>query len=218
MLTIASSQNNILYRLPAPLQRLRQRFPGARLRLITIDSHQAVDVLRSGDADLAVVRMPVHLPPDIEPIRLPTTPIALIAPLGHPIIRKRFVTPADICAYPLVAYHKNEWLRQHCDRVFQSHGCTPDIVLEAGSAEIVKTYVRAGFGLAIVASLDFLGRPDTELVAIPIERHFGHDLTTALMRRGRFRPPFLHFLLELLADHPGGEGAARARKATASSP
>ncbi|MBI4588573.1 MAG: LysR family transcriptional regulator [Candidatus Rokubacteria bacterium] len=211
-LAIASSQNNILYRLRAPLQRLRERFPKVRLRLITIDSHQAVEVLRSGDADLAVVRMPVDLPPDIEFIRLPTTPIALIAPLGHPISRKKSVTPAEICAYPLVAYHPEEWLRRHCDRVFQSHGCTPDIVLEARSAEIVKAYVRAGFGLAIVASLDFVVRPDPELHVIPVDRYFGHDLTTALMRRGRFQPPYVRFLLDLLADSPA-RGGARAESA-----
>lgn len=200
--TIASSQNNTLYRLRTPLQKLRSEFPRVRLRLLVIDSHRAVDVLRAGDADLAVVRMPADLPQDIECIGLPTAPIALVAPVGHPITRKRSVTPADICAFPHVGYYRDDWVRQQCDRVFRTHGCMPDVVLEAGSAEIVKCYVRAGFGLAMLSSLDFMVRSDPELAVIPLERYFGQDLSSVLMPRGRFRPLYVRKLIELLAESP----------------
>jgi DNA-binding transcriptional LysR family regulator len=199
-LAIASTQNNVLYRLREPLRRLRDAYPRVRLRLLTIDNHQAVDVLRAGDADLALVRMPFDVGLDIECISLPTTAIVLIAPPGHPITRQADVTPAAIAAYPLVAYHANEWLRQHCNRVFRAFGAHPDIVLEAGSAEVVKAYVRAGFGLAIVANLDFVARTDATLAVMPVDRYFGRDLTTALVRRGRFRPPYLRLLLDLLVS------------------
>lgn len=197
-LAIASTQNNILYRLREPLRRLHQRYPRVQLRLLTIDNHQAIDVLQAGEADLALIRMPVDVPPDIECVSLPTTAIVLIAPPGHPITRRPDPTPADIAAHPLIAYHRNEWLRQHCNRVFQSFGTAPRIVLEAGSAEVVKTYVRAGLGLAIVASLDFIVQHDPTLATVPVDRYFGRDLTTALLRRGRFRPPYLRDLLDLL--------------------
>lgn len=205
-LTIASTQNNLLYRLGEPLRRLRQRYPKVRLRLLTIDNHQAIDVLRAGDADVAVVRMPVDMPHDIEWIALPATAIVLIAPRDHPLARARPVTPADIARYPLIAYHSNEWLRLHCNRVFQSHGVEPTIAVEAGSAEIVKAYVRAGFGIAIVANLDFVRQRDPTLAVIPVDEHFGGDLTTALLRRGRFQPPFLRALLESLGDFPSRAG------------
>jgi LysR family cys regulon transcriptional activator len=204
-LTIASTQNNILYRLRGPLRRLRDLYPRVHLRLMTIDNHQATEVLRAGDADVAIVRIPPDVGPDIECVPLPTTAIVLIAPPGHPITRQRPLTPVDIAAHPLVAFQPNEWLRQHCNRVFQSYGAQPAIVVEAGSAEVVKAYVRAGFGLAIVANLDFVAQKDPTLAVIPVDRYFGRDLTTALLRHGRFRPPYLRVLLDLLvAGPPGG--------------
>ncbi len=208
-LAIASTQNNIIYRLREPLGSLRARYPHVRLRLVTIDNHHAIDVLHAGDADLAIVRMPLDVPPDIEYVSLPTTAIVLIAPPGHPITRKKPATPVDIAAHPLVAYQPNEWLRQHCNRVFQSFGVQPDIVVEAGSAEVVKAYVRAGFGLAIVANLDFIVQKDPSLTVVPVERYFGRDLTTALLRRGRFQPPYLRYLIDLLVSKFSGAGAGR---------
>jgi len=149
-LSIATTHGQARYFLPGPVANLRQCFPGVNIVL-----HQGAprDVARMVIEEIADLGIATEALEDTEQIvSLPCYDWqhALVMPAGHALAALERITLEDLAAFPLVSYHPSFSGRTRLDQAFAARGLTPNIVLEAIDADVIKTYVRIGLGVGIV--------------------------------------------------------------------
>jgi LysR family cys regulon transcriptional activator len=125
----------------------------------------------------------------------------LVLPLAHPLAKKERVTLEDIAAEPLVTYHPSFTGRTRIDSAFAQKKLKPRIALEAIDSDVIKTYVRLGLGIGIVAEMavrDDNGNSD--LAVRPLGHLFGQNLARVAFKRSAYLRNFVYRFAELLSD------------------
>ncbi len=89
--------------------------------------------------------------------------------------------------------------RSHIDEAFARAGLTPNIVLTAMDADVIKTYVELGLGLGIVASIAYDEERDRQLRAIDARHLFAMNMTKLAIRRGTFLRGYVYAFIESFA-------------------
>jgi LysR family cys regulon transcriptional activator len=94
----------------------------------------------------------------------------LVLPKDHPLVHKKHLHLEDIAKEPLITYHPSFTGRTKIDIAFASKNLHPRIALEAIDSDVIKTYVRLGLGVGIVAEMAMKDDPVGDLIARPLER------------------------------------------------
>ena len=77
----------------------------------------------------------------------------------------------------------------------------PNIVLEAIDADVIKTYVRLGLGIGIVAEIAMREEPQGgDLVPRPVGHLFGQNVARIAFKRGAYLRNFVYAFAEMLSD------------------
>ena len=82
--------------------------------------------------------------------------------------------------------------------------------LEAIDADVIKTYVRLGLGIGIVAEMAMRDDPLGDLVVRPVGHLFGQSVARVAFKRGAYLRNFVYKFAELLSDRLSRELIARA--------
>lgn len=103
--------------------------------------------------------------------------------------------------HPLVTYVFGFTGRSQLDDAFKAKGLTPNVVLTAADADVIKTYVRLGMGVGIVAHMAVDEALDDDLVALDASHLFASSTTKIGIRRGTFMRGYMYDFLERFAPH-----------------
>lgn len=122
----------------------------------------------------------------------------MIAPPGHPVLNGP-LTLESLARFPLITYDTGFTGRTHIDEAFSQRQLSPNIVLTAMDADVIKTYVQLGMGVGIVASIAFEAERDTQLQALDAGELFGINLTKLAVRRGAYLRSYVHAFIESFA-------------------
>lgn len=200
-LSIATTHTQARYLLPGPVALLRRRFPNVRVVMHQGNPDQVAAMLLEGVADigLATESMDEH----DELITLPCYEWQhmIVCKPDHPLAVETRPTLEQLAQVPLVSYHPTFTGRRRIDAAFAQRRLRPDIVLEAIDSDIIKTYVRLGLGVGIVAEMavrDDVGVGD--LVMHPAGHLFGTNISRVAFRRGAYLRHFVYTFAELLSD------------------
>jgi LysR family cys regulon transcriptional activator len=91
--------------------------------------------------------------------------------------------------------------RTRIDAAFARAKLKPVVALEAIDSDVIKTYVRLGMGVGIVAEMAVReDPPGGDLVAKPVGHLFGPNLTRVAFKRGAYLRQFVISFTELLSD------------------
>jgi LysR family cys regulon transcriptional activator len=125
----------------------------------------------------------------------------LVAPADHPLAQTERISLEQLAQYPLVSYHPSFTGRTRIDRAFAARQLKPDIVLEAIDSDVIKTYVKLGMGVGIVAEMAVReDPPGGELVSRPLGHLFGQNVARIAFKRGAYLRNYVHAFVSLLSD------------------
>src|SRR5699024_549425 len=105
----------------------------------------------------------------------------------------------DLAKYPIVTYDHAFSGRTSIDEDCAKEGISPDIVLEAIDADVIKTCVDVGLGIGIIAGMAFDPRRDQGLVGLPAGHLFGTHHTRVAVKSGVFLRDYVYVFMEMLA-------------------
>ena len=109
----------------------------------------------------------------------------LVLPAGHPLAQLERVSIEDLAPLPLISYHPSFSGRKRIDAAFATRRLQPNVVLEAIDADVIKTYVRLGLGVGIVAEIAMREEGTTsDIVARPVGHLFGQNVARIAFKRG----------------------------------
>ena len=136
-----------------------------------------------------------------------------LVPKDHPLAQlKGPLTIEQLAEEPIVTYVFGFAGRSKLDEAFSRQGLVPQIVFTAADADVIKTYVRMGMGVGIIASMAYDPVQDSDLVSISAEHLFAPSETKIGFRRGSFIRGYMYHFVELFAPAPdsgvGTKGSA----------
>ncbi len=106
-----------------------------------------------------------------------------------------------IAAEPLILYEPGTAIRKRIDRTFEAEGLESNPVVETGGALVLKEYVKAGLGAAILSGISLDAEPDPEITAVNVSHLFGELGYGFVFRRDKFFTTALIDFINLLDPH-----------------
>jgi len=221
-LTIAATHSQARYALPPAVRDFSAAHPDVALRLHQGSPRQVADLLLAGEADIGVATEALASYPELVALPCYQWTHAVIVPPGHPLAQAAEAgTPPSLSAlaqWPIVTYETGYTGRSHIDEAFARQGLSPNFVLSAMDADVIKTYVELGMGVGIIAAIAFDEERDTGLRALDARHLFAANMTRLAIRRGSylrayafefiraFAPPLSRSLVEkAMSAAPGSD-------------
>lgn len=212
-LVLAATHNQARYILPPVLARFTKLFPDVQIELRQGTPKYVVGTLLRGVADVGLATEALDEIPELETFPCFTWEHTVIVPPGHPLARLRAPTLADVAEYPIITYNQEFAGRAQIDAAFAQASTIPDIRLTAMDADVIKTYVKLGMGVGIVAEMAIANDACEGIVALPhSNRFFRPSVTKIAVQRGALLRNYAYRLMEMIAphlDHMVLSGAAR---------
>ena len=200
-LRVATTHTQARYVLPEPVAALRKRFPKVSLSLHQGTPDQVAQMVLEEAVDIGLATESLSAYPELVTLPCYEWNHAVVAPVGHPVTNLEHISLEDLAREPLVTYHPSFAGRARIDRAFALRQLAPDIVLEAIDSDVIKTYVRLGLGIGIVAEMAMRDEPSGgDLVTRPVGHLFGQNVARVAFKRGVYLRNFIYAFAELISS------------------
>lgn len=200
-LRIATTHTQARYALPNVIQGFMKKYPKVSLHMSQGTPAQISDAAAKGDADFAIATESLHLYNDLVMLPCYHWNRSIIVRSDHPLAKKQDLTIEDVAKYSLVTYVFGFTGRSELDTAFSSAGVKPRIAFTATDADVIKTYVRLGVGVGVIASMAMDPKIDSDLVIIDASHLFKASTTNIGFRRGTFLRGYMFDFIERFAPH-----------------
>ena len=200
-LSIATTHSQARYFLPGPIAQMRKRFPKVTISLHQGTPEQVAKMVYEEVGDFGLATESLNNYADLVSLPCYEWQHVLVLPAGHPLAAVDRVTLEDLAPLPLISYHPSFSGRKRIDAAFATRQLQPSIVLEAIDADVIKTYVKLGLGVGIVAEIAMRDEPaGGELVYRPVGHLFGVNVARIAFKRGAYLRNFVYAFVEMLSD------------------
>jgi LysR family transcriptional regulator, cys regulon transcriptional activator len=200
-LSIATTHTQARYALPATIAAFKRRYPRVILHMHQGSPTQISELAASSQVDFAIATEAMEHFEDLVMMPCYHWNRCVVAPDGHPLCDERPLTLEAVAKYPIVTYVFGFTGRSQLDKAFKALGLKPDVVLTATDADVIKTYVRLGLGVGIIARMAYEPRIDGELRVLDASHLFDYSTTKIGFRRGTFLRSYMYEFIELFAPH-----------------
>ena len=199
-LSIATTHTQARYVLPQPIAKLRDAFPKVNVSLHQGTPDQVAKMLIDEVAEVGIATE--SLADYAELVTLPCYEWQhmLVMPADHKLAKVSQITLADLAAEPIITYHPSFTGRTKIDAAFAAKKLSPRIALEAIDSDVIKTYVRTGLGVGIVAEMAVKDDPVNDLVIKPAGQLFGKNIARVAFKRSAYLRNFVYTFAELVSD------------------
>ena len=200
-LSIATTHTQARYVLPLPVAQLREAFPKVNVSLHQGSPDQVAKMLIDEVAEIGIATESLTHYEELITLPCYEWQHMLVLPIAHPLAGKASITLEDLALEPIITYHPSFTGRTKIDQAFAAKRLHPRIALEAIDSDVIKTYVRLGLGVGIVAEMAIKDDgTNGDLLAIPAGSLFGVNVARVAFKRSAYLRNFVYKFAELLSD------------------
>ena len=199
-LAIGTTHTQARYVLPPMVQRFRAGYPDVDLHLHQGTTEQIAELAKLDRVDFAIATGGDELFPGMVLLPCYRWQRRVIVPQDHPLAREP-VTLEALARYPIVTYTFSFGGRSSLPALFESAGLKLRVALTASDADVIKTYVRLGLGVGIVASMALDPVEDADLAVRDASQLFSSHVTWIGFRRGRLLRGYMYEFMKAFAPH-----------------
>jgi LysR family cys regulon transcriptional activator len=197
-LHIATTHTQAKYFLPMAIQRFRKKYPNVNIYMVQSSPEQLIKQLHTREADIAICTEKIDQDTDLVLEKCYEWHHAIIMPHGHPLSTDE-ITLERLASYPILTYSFGFTGRSAIDKAFKTTGLEMDVILSAADTDIIKTYVRLGIGVGVIADIAYDPIMDQDLVV----RSLSHLIPSSHAKIAYLKHNYLplysqHFISELL--------------------
>ncbi|WP_406703894.1 HTH-type transcriptional regulator CysB [Sodalis sp.] len=200
-LYVATTHTQARYALPDVIKGFIERYPRVSLHMHQGSPTQIAEAVSKGIADFAIATEALHLYDDLVMLPCYHWNRAIVVLPDHPLAGHKSLTIDELAAYPLVTYTFGFTGRSELDTAFNRAGLTPRIVFTATDADVIKTYVRMGLGVGVIANMAVNTQADQDLVKINADDLFAQSTTKIGFRRSTFLRSYMYDFIHLFVPH-----------------
>ncbi len=200
-LSIATTHTQARYVLPEVIKAFRAEYPDVRLHLHQGTSEQIAEMAALDRIDFAIATGSQALFEGHTLLPCYRWHRHVVVPQGHPLAKVKKPTLKQLAAHPIITYVFGFTGPSSLMGIFANEGLVPNVVLTARDADVIKTYVRLGLGIGIVASMAIEQQADADLVHIDTSHLFPAHLTWLGFRRGGLLRKYQLDFIQEFAPH-----------------
>lgn len=200
-LSIATTHTQARYILPPVIQRFRKRYPEVDLQMHQGNPEQISEMTAGGAVDFAIATEATADFGNLIMMPCYHWNRTIITPLDHPLRESDPLTLEAVAKHPIVTYVFGFTGRSQLDNTFRENKLEPHVVFTATDADVIKTYVRLGLGVGILARMAFDKETDKGLCALDASHLFPASTTRLGFRPGLFLRNYHYDFIEMFASH-----------------
>jgi LysR family cys regulon transcriptional activator len=210
VLSIGTTHTQARYVLPPVIKQFRQQYPDVRLQLHQGTSEQISEMVSLDRIDFTIATGSSDLFPNLVMLPCYHWHRQIVVPHDHPLAGVKKPTLKQIAAYPIITYVFSFTGSSSLPQIFAKSDLVPNVALTAQDADVIKTYVRLGLGIGIVASMAIDPKEDDDLAVIDADHLFPTHTTWIGFTRGGLLRRYMYDFMQLLAPHLNKRLADRA--------
>lgn len=197
-LHIATTHTQAKYFLPTPISKFRDKYPYIKIYIEQSSPGNLLGLLHQHKADIAICTEKMEADDD----KLVIKPCyqwhhIVVVPKGHQLLSEE-VTLERLSTYPLLTYSQGFTGRSNIEKAFNNAGIELDVTLAAADSDVIKTYVRLGFGVGIIASTSYEHDIDSDLVALDLVQLIPESTTKFAYLKQSYLPIFTRYFIDQL--------------------
>jgi LysR family cys regulon transcriptional activator len=200
-LSIATTHTQARYVLPTVIKTFMEQYPDVSLHMHQGTPIQISEQASKGNVDFAIATEALELFENLIMMPCYRWNRSVIVPHEHPLASVKELSLERLAKYPIVTYVFGFTGRSQLDQAFNAAGLVPKVVFTAADADVIKTYVKLGLGVGIVASMAYDQALDQELTSLDASHLFEPSITKIGFRRGTFLRSYMFDFIELFAPH-----------------
>ena len=200
-LSIATTHTQARHVLPDVIREFRERYPKINLELQQATSEQIAELVAANRVDFAIATGSRQLFPGLVLLPCYSWDRIVLVPNGHPLTGNKELSLRVLAGYPLVTYVFGATGESSLKKAFADQGLEPNVVFTARDADIIKTYVRMGMGVGIVAPMAYECQDQKDLTALSAAGLFPRVTTWLGYRRDSVLRRYMVDFIALFAPH-----------------
>ena len=200
-LSIATTHTQARYVLPPVISGFKTQFPDVSLHMNQGTPIQIAELAASGEVDFAIATEGMDHFQDLVSMPCYRWNRSVVVPKTHPLAKLEKLTLEALACEPIVTYVFGFTGRSKLDDAFLEEGLAPNVVFTATDTDVIKTYVRLGLGVGIIASMAYDESVDSDLVVLDASHLFASSVTHICFRKGTFLRRFMFDFIERFAPH-----------------
>ncbi|MBT7335318.1 MAG: HTH-type transcriptional regulator CysB [Gammaproteobacteria bacterium] len=200
-LSIATTHTQARYALPEIIGDFRKAYPEVTLHMNQGSPEQIAELAAAGQTDFAIATEGLNLFNELIMMPCYRWNRAVVVPKEHPLCAESKLTLAAVARYPIVTYVFGFTGRSKLDDAFARQGLAPNVVFTATDTDVIKTYVRLGIGVGIIAQMAYDWTQDSDLVALDASHLFESSITHIGFRKGTFLRRYMLDFMAAFAPH-----------------
>lgn len=202
-LVVATTHTQARYVIPDLLEGFQRKYPDLSISLHQGTSDRIARQVSDQDADFAIASGTSDLFEDLVTFPMYRWERSILVQPDHPLADQKSLSLADLAKYPIISYTHSFDADSDQANAFREAGIEPNVVFTAEDPDVIKTYVRKGMGIGIVACMAVNPAGEEGLVALNAAHLFPTCTTWIGFRRDRFLRDYMYDLVEMLV--PGAK-------------
>jgi DNA-binding transcriptional LysR family regulator len=195
---VATTHTQAKYFLPVPIQRFRSKYPGVRIYMVQASPEQLIDQLHHHKADVAICTEKVNEDEALVSKHCYEWHHAAVMLQDHPLAQGE-ITRERLASFPILTYSFGYTGRSMIEKAFKARGLELDIILAAADTDVIKTYVKLGLGVGLIAAMAYDPVADQELVVRDLSHLIPPSVSKVAYLKQNYLPLYSqHFIEELL--------------------
>jgi LysR family cys regulon transcriptional activator len=200
-LSVATTHTQARYALPPVINEFIKMYPEVALHMHQGTPTQISEMAADGTVDFAIATEAMGSYSDLIMMPCYSWNRSVVVPKDHPLAQGGELTLERLASYPIVTYTFGFTGRGKLDEAFKEQGLDPKVVFTAVDSDVIKTYVRLGLGVGIIASMAVDQQLDQDLVALDASHLFEPSITRIGFRRGTFLRGYMFDFIQKFAPH-----------------
>jgi LysR family cys regulon transcriptional activator len=201
VLRIATTHTQARYALPRVIRPFKEKFPKVSLQMHQGSPKQIAEFASHGEVDFAIATEELHRFQNLVMLPCYLWNRSIVVPRNHPLAGESELTIEALARYPLITYVFGFTGRSKLDKAFAKAGLEPHVVFAATDADVIKTYVRLGLGVGIIATMAYDSEADKDLIRMDARHLFESNTASIGFHRSVFFREYMFEFISLFAPH-----------------
>ncbi len=200
IIDIASNHAGISYILPKYIKKFHSENPSVKFKIRNLPLNEGMKRLVNDEIDMFVYPMSKdEIPEYLDFIPVVQYQPILLTKTNHPLAKKKNLTLKDVSKFELVRIDPKLITLPAFEEIIKVHDLRTSFEFEMSDWEILKKFVRADIGVAIISDIILEDGTDNDLVGKPLLNYFPKMTYGILIKKGKVQNKLIKDFTNLLA-------------------
>lgn len=194
---IATTHTQAKYLLPKPIMQFKEKYPNIKIYIEQSSPDNLIHLLHEQKADIAICTEKLDDDPKLVIKPCYQWHHVVIVPHGHPLIHGE-ISLERLANFPILTYSQGFTGRGIIEKAFESAGIKLDVTLAAADSDVIKTYVRLGLGIGLIAGTSLEPGTDSDLSILSLEHLIPHSTTKFAFLKDSYLSAYTNYFIDQL--------------------